>query len=1033
SFISLCLFPQKTIKNLLRLKKKGAFGQFGFYDSMDFNSKRITPAYYSHHLGFSLASICNFLEKREIQKLFSDNSIIAASEYLLEELYIIDTKPSPLPKKEPYAEIISPETIGLPIKEFIPVKTQLPQSMFLSNGKLFASISNNGNFSLATKSILLTPFSRLETKNQGWQIFLKDNNSKFKWSITSPVNNEEVKYRIAFHENLAEFNTKYNNIEAQTEITISPHENLEIRKVVIKNQSNKIKNLCLQTRGQPLLSNQQKELLAPYFHRLFLRLNFFSKYKAWFINRSYLFPDDENINLVHWVVSPQKRTRINFSEKQDFSCNPFFGNSIDFKLKPEEEITIYCFTGFVSSQQDLKTIIKKYNKAQYCSSIFENINQQESSYLQLLNVNYAKAKTYRKLGSQIFWQDPDIKHIDSLVLTQKQDFLWKLGISGDFPIIIVPVKNLEDIPLVNEFIKANFYWQFKGIKLDLIFLNQEEKSYTEPLREQLEAIINREKLKNVYLISKNNLTDQELASLKSLAIGYFPNLEKNIPIKKEQVSLNNACKCSKEGIDKKELSFFNSYGGFLNQGKEYVILADKKYHPNLPWINILANEKFGCLTSHYGLNSTWHLNSQQNRLTPWTFSPIKKPISEMFYLKEKDCIWSLTLEPLPNNNIYQVTHGRGYTEYENKNHGIVTKLKVFVHPEESCKYYQIIIENETKEEKQVSLTSFFPLVLTNFAESQTPLQISKKQDIFLAEQILENKTGKVKVGFWSSEKVENYSFYQPDIFSRNSKFLIPELSEKPEKPINSYPCVSFNTKLDISAKTKKQILILMAVDPEEEKIEEIIKNNQIPEITLEKQKEFWEKETLRIKTPSPELNIIFNYWLIYQTISSRIFAKTGAYQQGGAFGFRDQIQDLLSLIYINPKKVREMLIYFSSKQFEQGDVLNWWHEPAGLGARTLISDTHLWFPYVLYSYIQRTGDKSILDETTPYLKGDLVDFEQTKQWFGIPEKTSYQVSLYEHALKSLQKSFNFGKNKLPLMGSADWNDGLSLIGPEGKG
>jgi cyclic beta-1,2-glucan synthetase len=1038
SFLALSLKPKKAIANLLKIKKY-SFGKFGFYDSIDFkkNIPRSIPAYYAHHVGFSLASICNRLKENKIQDLFFKNSCLLATQYLLEELYLIDAKISKLPKKELYSDLVSAEAIGPPIKEFIPVQSQIPQSMFLSNGKISSMISNNGTNSLFIKEIKITPFSRLENKKQGWQIFLKDKDSDLEWPILSPEEIKEAKYRVAFHENLAEFNTNYNDIETQTDITISSQENIEVRRVTVINHSNKSKNIELKTQGEVVLADQRKELLSPYFHRFFLRLGLIFKQKVWLIKRSYLFPDDQEMALVHWISSPHKRINIKAQgEKQKswFSLRPQFSNVANFKLKAKEKITLYCFTGIVFPNQKLKTIIKKYNKKKHCHNIFKNFNNQEAQYLQSLNINYVKAKDYRKLGSKIFWQETDIRFPGKLAQTQRRDFLWRFGISGNLPLVVFSVKDIEDLSAVRDFINTFAYLKFKGLKFDLVVLDEEEKSYIEPIREQLETIIQKEK--DVHFIFKNDLSKEECISLKSLAIAYFPIEEECLTPKKEQIDYNaHACCCEKEKRENvQDLSFFNHYGGFLNKGKEYLILSNKDNYPDSPWSNFLVNENFGCLTSHYGLGPTWYLNSQQNRLTPWNFSPIKSHVSEFFYLKENNCVWSLTLAPLPNNNDYKTIHGKAYTEYQNKNHGIETKLKTFV--QENCKFYQITLENKTNKEKELSLHTYFPLVLGDFSETQFPLEISKTNNLFLAKQIIENSVGKTKVGVWSRDKVSSHSFYQPDVFSRNSNFNIPSLiKEEGEQKITSYPCISFSNKITIAAQTKKECLILMVAHSDEKKIKETIEKFQEQENNLPLIQNQWEQilSKITIKTPSPSLDILFNHWLLYQNISSRLLAKTGTYQQGGAFGFRDQIQDLLSLTYIQPEKVREMLIYFSSKQFEEGDVLNWWQEPEGLGSRSLISDIHLWLPFVLAYYIEKTGDESILEERASYLKGVSLEFNEKDAWVGVPEKSSQEDSLYHHALKALEKSFQFGENKLPLMGTADWNDGLTLIGKKGKG
>lgn len=1076
SFISLSFSPKEAVRNLMHLRRMGMSGRFGFYDSVDFTDKsspRLVPVHYAHHLGFSLASVCNYVMDEGIQDLFAHNPYVAAAEYLLEELYIVDTKPSRLPRKELYEGAALFETAGMPIKEFVPPQTEIPQSMFLSNGTLSVAVSNNGMSRLAYRDTLLTPFSRFEFFSpQGWRMFLEEKEQGAEWSpVPAPAeeqkgkDRETPKYRVAFYENLAEFTAKHRGIDSRVDVTVSPHEHMEVRKLTLENTTGETRRLTVRTKGAASLAHARKELLSPYFHRLFLRSRVFPEHGAWLIARSYLFPDDEPVRLLHWITSPHRKISVHVPKEAEqrssgkrswFDPSSSFESVAEVELGPHEHAVLYCITGAIDETQDPKEVIGKFAKPGYCRDLFEHVFQYENKYLRALDANYTKAKAYRTLGSHIFWRDPAIRYAlpeGKTAPTCPRDFLWRFGISGDYPLVVVSAGHADDIPRVRDFIGAYLYLRFKGVQFDLIIVDEEEKSYTEPFREQIETILYAENLKekaHIHFIPKTALTEEELLLLKNIAEGYFQakhTMSMGEQKPREEQSKGGGqkgftCTCEEEiQLSREPLFFANGYGGFSErlEGSEYVISGRRNEMPEAPWTNFLANEEFGCITSQYGLGSTWYKNSQQNRITPWSFFPGRMSVSELFSLREESCEWSLTPDPLPNANPYRVAHGKGYTSYENRNHGMYSSLSVFVHPEEPCKFYRISLRNDTDKEKEVSLSCFLPFVLRDFPEFQLPLQISylEESGIFLAEQTIANGTGVTKAGLWSSEKISSWTPYKPHIFSWNHNFR-RSLPSSRSSSTNSYPGAGLVSDLRIPPGKQKDVLLVLAAGENTERVHELIsrfQNRKESEKTLSLQRESWKEKTssIRVRTPSPHMNTLFNHWLLYQTIASRLYAKTGVYQQGGAIGFRDQIQDILALVHQDPQKVRSMLLHFASKQFEEGDALNWWHEPEGLGIRTMVSDVHLWLPYAVFYYLKRTGDESILEEEVPYVEAPHVDFGAESSWMGVPSVTEKKESLYQHVVRALRKSLQTGAHGLPLMGTGDWNDGLNLIGKEGKG
>ena len=496
-----------------------------------------------------------------------------------------------------------------------------------------------------------------------------------------------------------------------------------------------------------------------------------------------------------------------------------------------------------------------------------------------------------------------------------------------------------------------------------------------------------------------------------------------------------------------ELGFFNGLGGFSEGGREYVTLLGEGQWTPAPWSNIIANEMdFGFQISETGAGYAWSVNSRENRLTPWSNDAVSDPPGEAVYLRDEDTgtIWSPTALPIREDEPYVIRHGQGYTIFEHLSHGIEQELLMFVPKDAPVKISLLRLKNKTNRRRKISVTSFCELVLGTFRERNAPFiitEIDKQAGSIFAHNPYNNEFAD-RIAFAAmSEKFDSMTCDRKEFFGRNGSRSSPaalfreKLSGRDGAGLD--PCAAIQTVIELAPEEEREIIILLGEEETKEKAAAVIERfrdletvkNSFREITR-----YWDEllGTIEVKTPDTALDMIVNRWLLYQSLACRVWARTAFYQSGGAFGFRDQLQDVMSLVYAQPEIAREQILRAAAHQFQEGDVQHWWHPPTGRGVRTRFSDDLLWLPFVTNFYVQITGDRSILDEVVPFIEAPLLEEGQDDSYTQ-PTVSTEKASVFEHCARTIDRSLAVGSHGLPLMGSGDWNDGMSSVGNEGKG
>ena len=766
------------------------------------------------------------------------------------------------------------------------------------------------------------------------------------------------------------------------------------------------------------------------------------------------------------------KNSIPLSKKIGLVTEPIVALKRTIKVKPQEKTTINLLISLGEDKEKVLENINKYKVEENIKKAVQLSKAKTEAQTRYLRIKGTQIKDYQKLLSYMIFSNPTKKYLLEKLpkRTYEQSELWKYGISGDIPIILVKIKDINDAYVVKELIKAYEFIRTKNFEVELVIIDEEKHSYENYVREEIESIILNSQLGylrnirgGIFELAKNEISKEDLEliefvskitidsskgglknALKDLEDEYIEKY-KSIGNEEQIIYLNED---NTESIDVlnniEDLKYYNEFGGFSKDGKEYLIRVNKDNRLPTVWSNIMANEKFGTLVTENMGGYTWYKNSRLNRISSWGNKAGLDIPSEIIYLKdlENKKTWSLGLNPMPDDKNYNVVYGFGYTKYIHKSNGIEQALEVFVPKEDSVKVQILKLKNMELNRKRLKLIYYLKPV---FGEDEIKtngyvnLDFDKNNNIICSKNLYNSDFKDDVIYVSNSEKIKSFTGSKK-FFVGDGDLSNPEALKKSglnnENSLGEENCIAYEIEVELESLEEKEIIFTLGAE------ESIIdsknmayKYNKIQNCNqeLDRLKNYWRDklDKLQVYTPLESFNIILNGWCLYQTIQSRLLGRTGFYQSGGAFGFRDQLQDTLGLKYIEPEKLKKQILKHSEHQFLEGDVEHWWHDDTGRGIRTKFSDDLLWLVYLTCEYIEFTGDESILDEKTTYLKGELLGENENERYDRF-ELTKEKESIYEHCKKAIAKT-KFGENGLPKIGSGDWNDGFSNVGTNGKG
>ena len=751
------------------------------------------------------------------------------------------------------------------------------------------------------------------------------------------------------------------------------------------------------------------------------------------------------------------------------TLDPIMALGQEIDLAPHATSQITYITLAAGSRSDALELARRYQVSHVIRRAFDQARSHSELELRRLDLTTQEVAHFQQLLSALLYPHPALRSDPATLASNRmgQPGLWPYAISGDNPILLVHISGQEETAVVGDLLQAHAYWRSRLLKIDLVILNHEDTSYSQELHNQLHRLIGRTggdawlgRHGGIFLLRAHQMGDADRVLLETAArvvlSGEKGRLAEQLgPLRERPARLPDffPTRPSPEEIEPTpplarplDLLFDNGMGGFSPDGREYVIYQEPNQWTPAPWINVIANENFGFLVSEAGAGFTWAENSGENRLTPWRNDPVSDVPGEALYLRDEESgvVWSPTPLPAGDSSPYLTRHGAGYSIFEHHSHGLKQRLCLFTVPDSPVKVIRLQLENTWSRNRRITATYYADWVLgpnRDMHQQYVIPEFDALRSTLLAYNPYNEEFGR-RVAFLAANKdphgltASRAEFLGPGgSYSRPAALKRVGLASTVEAGRD--PCAALQVHVWIAPGETEEIYFLLGQGSDRDealRLAERYQDAENVESAWEAVGKFWDRElsTVEVKTPDPAMNLLLNRWLLYQTLSCRVWGRSALYQSSGAFGFRDQLQDVLALVHTSPDIVRDQIIRSARHQFEAGDVLHWWHPPSGRGVRTRCSDDMLWLPFVTAHYVTATDDESLLTERVPFLAAAPLEQDE-KDRYGDFEVTAESYTLYEHCLRALRKGLTRGERGLPLIGSHDWNDGFSQVGVEGRG
>jgi cyclic beta-1,2-glucan synthetase len=1105
--LALGVEPAAAMKNLRRLATldgSALLGEYGYHEAIDY-SRRTEPggaagivihSYMVHHQGMSLLAYDNALNDNAMRRRFHSDPRIRATEPLLHEHIPEQILPTTGEVHEERPLLRAVPSVGAGLVAQTP-DISSPRIHLLSNGPCSVAVTNSGGGYLRWLDLDVTRWKADSTCDvSGPVCYIRDLEGGTTWSNThQPLRSPERRYTWRFAPDKAEFRRRSGSCETITEIAVSAEDDTEVRRITLVNTSRKLCRLELTSYLELALAPHRTDRAHPAFNKLFIETEWLPDCEALIARRRLRAPDDRPVWAAHLMVSESsfadstefETDRAQFLGRGRTTANPeaitrSLTNSVGavldpiFSLRqrvtilPNERFQFALVTIVAASREAVVALAERYSEFHTCARSFETAWTHSQLEMRRLRIRPGDMQTFQQLAALIIFPQAQLRPPPARLArrAEGQRALWRQGISGDLPIVVVMIGHLRDMEVVREILTAHTFWNLRGLKVDLVLVSEEPPSYDEPLTAHLRQLTEAQahltgvdQPGGVYFRSATKISKEELSALQAAARMVLvaargtlrQQLAATAPVTAKPRLLAPGKQFQEEPsapLTFMELKYFNGLGGFTEDGKEFVIYLGPGSQTPLPWINIMANRKFGAFVSESGAEFVWGRNSQTDRLTPWFNDPISDPPGTAIYIRDDDIgvVWSPTPQPIREKDAYRARHGQGYTTFEHNSHAIEQRLLTFVPVDDTggqpVRLQRLRLRNNSSHRRKLTVTSYATLVLGPDPE-ETGMHVVTKWDLqsqsLFARNSYNSEFCECITFATSAPTPASFTGDRAVFIGRNRSLRDPAGMEYARLTGNTGagldPCAALQIAVEIEPGDTAEMTFLFGQADDEEKARGLVARFRDPanvEAAFQETRRWWDRllGTIEVETPELSTNFLLNRWLVYQTLSCRIWGRSALYQSGGAYGFRDQLQDVMALVHAAPGIARDHILRAAARQFVEGDVQHWWHPDSGAGVRTRISDDLLWLPFVTAHYIRTTGDTAILDQMVPFLEAKPLEVQQTES-LSVPVASVTEGSLLEHCRRALARAATAGPHGLPLIGGGDWNDGLNRVGLGGKG
>jgi cyclic beta-1,2-glucan synthetase len=1104
SVMALMVAPEAACQNLESLAKSGYEGAYGFYEAIDYTPSRMPPgktsvtirSFMAHHEGMSLLSLAYLLMDKPMQRRFDSDPMLRAADLLLQERV---PKASaivfPHATEASAARVTSSENQGA-MRVITDPSAAVPDVHLLSNGQYHVVITSAGGGYSRWRDLAITRWREDATRDcWGSFIYLRDIESGAFWSTAwQPTLTPTKPYEAIFTQGRAEFRRRDGEIESHTEISVSPEDDIELRRITLINRSNVTRTIEITTYAEVVLAQRSHDLAHPAFSNLFVQTEILHEKQAIVCTRRPRSAEEKPPWMVHLTTVRGKTIgqtsfetdRMKFigrgqtleaplamqaggplSDSQGPVLDPVISIRHVIELAPNETARVDVVTGAAETRDAVMAMAEKYHDPNLSDRVFELAWTHSHVLLSQLNASESDAQIYNLLAGSVIYATALRRAPASLLVRNQrgQSGLWGYGISGDLPIVLLRIGDRDNIELVRQAIQAHAYWRLRGMAADLVIWNEDDSIYRQTLQDAIMALIAGspeaalvDKPGGIFVRRGEQMSEEDRVLLQTVArIVLFDDAgtlaeqaerrgRMELPIPLLRPSLRRPETETAAEIPQHDLAFFNGLGGFTQDGREYVTILSPEQTTPAPWVNVIANPEFGTVVSEGGGAYTWSENSHEFRLTPWYNDPVSDTSGEAIYIRDEESgrFWSPSPLPARGHMPYVIRHGFGYSIFEYAEDGIISELCIYVATDAPVKFARMRIANRSGRFRRMSVTGYWEWVLGEM-RSKTLLHVVTELDpvsgaIFVRNAFNTEFPGRV-VFVDSSESIRTITGDRAEFLGRNGTPARPAAMRRMRLSgrvgTGMDPCAAMQVSVGLEEGQEKDIVFIIGAARSDDQARQLVHRFRGPGgayQALEGVWHYWSQSlgTVYVETPDPAVNFLANGWLIYQTLACRMWARTGFYQSGGAFGFRDQLQDAMALVHADPGLLREHLLRAAGRQFREGDVQHWWHPPAGRGVRTHFSDDYLWLAHATCRYVAATGDTGVLDERVPFLDSRLLRPDEEAN-YDLPRISDDVGTLYEHCIRAINNGLRFGVHGLPLMGCGDWNDGMNLVGRDGKG
>ena len=899
-----------------------------------------------------------------------------------------------------------------------------------------------------------------------------------------------------FSEGRATFRRSDYAIETHTQIAVSPEDDVELRRVDITNCSAIRRAVDVTSYMEIVLALPATDAAHPAFSKLFVETEIVRERQAILCTRRARAPDEPTPWMFHLLGSHKpareevsyETDRLRFIGRGRTTADPqalhdnaalsgSAGPVLDpvaavrcrITIEPGETATVDLISGISETREACMALVDKYQDRQFADRVLAAAPTHGRAILTRLQANGADAQLYARLAGSVIYANASLR-TDPGILgknRQGQSGLWRFAISGDLPIVLLRIADPANIELVRQLLQAHAYWRLKGLAVDLVILCEDSEGRPSTLHEQITKLIaaggDTDRVDHpggIFVHPADKIDDEDRILLQTVARVVINDSWGSLA---EQLDRSRAspasvlprpsARRSSNGTPAPVVSthrgliFFNGLGGFTPDGREYVITSTTGHMTPAPWVNVLANPSFGTLVSESGSATTWSENAHEFRLTPWSNDPVGDPNTEAYYLRDEENgrFWSPTLLPSGGATPYVTRHGFGYSIFEHSEEGIDSELFVYVAINAPVKFAVLKLHNRSGRARRLSVTGYLEWVLGD-ERTKTNMYVITELDsgsgaLFARNPYHTDFAG--RTAFFDVDDVADRSFCgdRAEFLGRNGTLRNPaamsrsQLSGTVGAALD--PCAAIRVPFEVADGQKREIVFRLGAGGNVEEARDLVRHwrgSIAAHDALVAVQQYWGHtlEAVQVETPDLALDVLANGWLVYQILACRVWGRNAFYQSSGAFGFRDQLQDVMALIHTEPSLVREHLLSCASRQFPEGDVQHWWHPPSGRGVRTHCSDDYLWLPIATCRYVLATGDTSVLDEPVHFLEGRALKDDEAS-YYDLPTQSAEVANVYEHCVRAVIRGLRFGDHGMPLMGSGDWNDGMNLVGAGGKG